>query len=129
MKREILALFGILSLGGTAFAHSHLEKSTPADGSTVAVAPTELALQFAKPARLTMATIQKEGGELQKLTAPESTAAQLNVPLPKLTAGKYTVKLRFAGADGHVMDGALHFSVGAEKAQGKPAPASEHQPN
>jgi methionine-rich copper-binding protein CopC len=129
MKRAILALFGILSLSGTAFAHSHLEKSTPADGSTVAVAPAELALQFSKPARLTMATIQKEGEELQKLTAPDSIAAQLKVPLPKLATGKYTVKLRFAGADGHVMDGELHFSIGAEKAQGNPTPASKQQPD
>jgi methionine-rich copper-binding protein CopC len=103
----------------TAQAHTHLKGSVPAEGSTVNAPPDQISLTFSEAARLTALTIQKEGGEEQKLTSgplPESSA-QVSVAAPKLAPGKYTVNWRVVSADNHIMSGKLHFTVAAGNSQ------------
>ena len=45
---------------GSVQAHAHLEKSTPADGSTLSVAPAALEMTFSEAARLTALSIQSD---------------------------------------------------------------------
>jgi methionine-rich copper-binding protein CopC len=116
-------LFGLVlvMLGVTAGAHAHLQKSSPADNSVIATSPSTLVLNFSEAARLTALSIQKGGESPQKLTPlPAAAAQQISVPLPPLTPGAYSVSWRVVSDDGHVMSGALHFTLAADHAADHP---------
>src|SRR4051794_30679993 len=54
MRHLILtSILGSVLFATAAQAHAHLEKSMPADGSTLGNAPSELMLHFSEAARLT----------------------------------------------------------------------------
>jgi methionine-rich copper-binding protein CopC len=102
----------LVTLAAIAQAHTHLKGAVPAEGSTVMTSPEHIVLKFAAATRLTAATLQKEGGNEQKLgPLPAEPATDLTVPAPKLAPGKYTVKYRTVSSDNHVMSGTLHFTV------------------
>jgi len=102
----------LASLAAVAQAHTHLKDATPAEGSTVKASPESITLTFSEAARLTALTIQKEGGEEQKVAQlPAESAAKITVPAPKLAPGKYIVSWRVVSGDSHIMSGKLHFTV------------------
>ena len=111
---SLLTVLALMTFGVTAHAHAHLQKSSPADNSVIATSPPILELHFSEAARLTAVSIQK-GEEPKKILAPLPTAAaqQLTVPLPPLTPGTYLIYWRVISDDGHVMAGALHFTLSA----------------
>jgi methionine-rich copper-binding protein CopC len=117
---KILSLLSVLALvafGVTANAHAHLQKSSPADNSVVTTSPPNLELNFSEAARLTALSIQKGDEPQQKLKPlPTATAQQISVPLPPLTPGTYLVSWRVVSDDGHMMSGALHFTLAAGRA-------------
>jgi methionine-rich copper-binding protein CopC len=121
---QILSLLSglvLLMLGVTAGAHAHLQTSSPADNSVITASPSGLVLNFSEAARLTALTIQKEGEPPQKLKPLPTTAAQqISVPLPRLTPGIYSVSWRVLSEDGHMMAGALHFTLAADHATDHP---------
>ena len=101
----------LLVLVTVAHAHAHLTAAVPADGS-VGKAPEHIVLTFSEAARLTAMTLQREGEEPRKLTPlPAEMATRLTIPLPKLSPGRYTLSWRVVSDDGHVVPGALHFTV------------------
>jgi copper resistance protein C len=101
----------LLILVATAHAHAHLTAAVPAEGSSGA-APQRIVLSFSEAARITALTLQREGEEPRKLSPlPAETAARITVPVPRLSPGKYTLSWRVVGGDGHVVPGALHFTV------------------
>jgi methionine-rich copper-binding protein CopC len=113
MKRLLAAT---LLLPAAAFAHAHLQKSSPAEGTTLVVAPKSVQLQFSEAAQLTAASVQRDGEAKQELAHPLVAAAkQVDVSLPALPGGHYSLAWRVLSADGHVMAGTLHFSVGAPR--------------
>jgi methionine-rich copper-binding protein CopC len=122
---KILSLLSVLALvafGVTANAHAHLQKSSPADNSVVTTSPPNLELNFSEAARLTALSIQKGDEPQQKLKPlPTATAQQISVPLPPLTPGTYLVSWRVVSDDGHMMSGALHFTLAAGRATDHPA--------
>ncbi len=118
--KRLLIGTALLSLAATAHAHAHLTGSVPADHSS-GKAPERVELSFSEAARITMLTLQRDGEETRKMTPPENTAAKLTIPLPELASGSYTLSWRVVSADGHVMAGALHFTVVAS-----PGPAPGH---
>jgi methionine-rich copper-binding protein CopC len=127
MKALIAVTLLAATLTTPVLAHTHLKSTVPADGSTVATAPAEFVLTFSEPARLTALTIQKDGGAEQKIVAlPASATAAAKVAAPKLGNGRYTLNYRVVGADGHVMNGKVTFTVGAKAAPGTAAPNSDH---
>lgn len=93
-------------------AHAHLEKSTPADGSTVTAAPAAIEMTFSEAARLTALSIQRdqEPGEPIK-DLPTTVDRTQRVALPGLAPGVYTLTWRAVAADGHVSSGAVHFTI------------------
>ena len=116
-------LFGLalVAFTLTANAHAHLQKSNPADGSTITASPSNLVLNFSEAARLTALSIQK--GEEPKhdlKPLPTTAAQQVSIPLPPLTPGTYSVSWRVVSDDGHVMAGALHFTLAADHAADHP---------
>ena len=105
-----------------AFGHAKLVKAEPANGTTVTVAPTKFVLTFGEPAKLTALSLQKDAEPAKKIgPLPTDSAAEISVPAPKLTPGKYVLSWRAVGDDGHVMPGKLSFTVG-------PSPAATSAP-
>lgn len=126
MKRLMTTILLAAALSSPAFAHTKLKASVPADGSTVEAAPTAFTLSFSEPARLTALSVQKDGGAEQKITAlPATASAEASIPAPKLENGHYTLSYRLVGADGHVINGKVGFTVGGKAAPGS-APAQDH---
>src|ERR1700675_1603308 len=122
---KILSLLSGLALvmfGITASAHAHLQKSSPADNSVITASPSDLVLNFSEAARLTALSIQKDSESPQKVKPLPTTAAQqISVPLPPLTPGTYSVNWRVVSDDGHMMSGALHFTLAADRTTDHPA--------
>ena len=115
----VLVIFGV-----TANAHAHLQTSSPADNSVITSTPSNLVLNFSEAARLTALSLQKDNEPKQSMKPlPTAAAHQISVPLPLLTPGLYAVIWRVVADDGHVMSGALHFTLGP----GNPAaPSAQH---
>ena len=125
--RSLLSGLALVTLGVTANAHAHLQKSSPADNSVITTSPSHLVLNFSEAARLTALSIQKDSEPEQKLKPLPTTAAQeISVPLPPLTAGAYAVNWRVVSDDGHIMAGALHFTLASERAADHAADHSAH---
>jgi methionine-rich copper-binding protein CopC len=104
----------LLGAAGAAFAHAHLQKSTPAEGSVLGAAPGTIVLSFSEPARITAFWIQKSGGEKQKIESlPSDWSRQVSVSMPTLAAGSYVASWRVVGQDSHIMPGELHFTITA----------------
>jgi copper transport protein len=121
IARIALAL-ALMSCGALAFAHTHLVKADPANGSTVKVAPTKFVLTFAEPAKLTSMSLQKDAEPAKKVgPLPTAASAEISIPAPQLAAGKYVLTWRAVSDDGHVMPGKLSFTVG-------PSPATTSAP-
>jgi methionine-rich copper-binding protein CopC len=107
---SVLLLMGCTAL---AWAHAHLVKSDPADGSTVTAAPQKFVLTFAEPAKLTALSVQKDAEPAKKVgPLPAALAAEITVPAPELAPGKYVLMWRAVGDDGHIMPGKVIFTVG-----------------
>ena len=111
---RLMLTVACMSLGALAMAHTHLEKSVPADGSSLREAPPKFVLTFAKPARLTALSLQKDAEPARKLTPlPPAASSEISIPAPPLTAGHYTLSWRAMSDDGHVMPGKITFTITA----------------
>ena len=104
--------------GGSVLAHAQLVTSSPASGAVLPESPEELRLVFSEPlegqvtsldlAALDGTPILERAGEVD----PEDPHA-LVVAAPELADGIYTITWRsLSSADGHIIEGFLHFGVG-----------------
>ena len=107
---------GVTALGllwsAATLAHTHLVRSTPADGASLVSSPPEAVLVFAQPVIVATAKIESSEGTKSALTPPEGTHAEIHLKLPPLAPGRYRLSWRAASADGHVMAGQISFAVG-----------------
>src|SRR5215213_428152 len=105
MKLSIaLAAGALLASSALANAHSHLTSAQPAEGSVLNSAPANIVLKFSEATQVTALTLQKEGGEEQKLAPlPPTPAEEVSVATGKLTPGKYVVNWRVVSGDNHIM--------------------------
>jgi methionine-rich copper-binding protein CopC len=93
-------------------AHGKLSGSSPAEGSRLAVAPAAITLRFNEAMQLTAVAIEGARGTKQAIVdLPRTPAAAVQLRSPSLAAGDYTLRWRGIGPDGHVVSGALHFSI------------------
>jgi methionine-rich copper-binding protein CopC len=119
---SLLSGLALVTFAVTVSAHAHLQKSSPADGSVVTTSPSNLVLNFSEAARATALSIQKGDEPKQNLKPLPTTAAQqISIPLPLLTPGSYEVSWRVVSDDGHVMSGALHFTLAPAHTADQPA--------
>ena len=111
-------------LGSVAQAHSHLESSTPKEGSTVSAAPSSIELKFSEAVTVTALSILKGDGKPQPLgPLPKAPTGKISVAPPALEPGKYAVNYRVVSDDNHIMSGTLHFTVSAsQKMDGATSP-------
>ena len=111
-SRPLLAVASLL-LPLLAAAHSTATMTTPANGQTLKIAPTEFMLMFNEAAKIAKVTLQKTGEPTAKDIGPVPADAGQHVviPAPKLGAGEYTLRYRAIGPDGHVVPGAVKFTI------------------
>ena len=110
-----------------AFAHAHLESSTPATGSTVQTSPANVTLVFSEPVGLNSLKLQKAGEKAARdlKPLPQDESVHLMVPLPKLADGDYTLSYVAVSSDQHEAKGTIAFKVSAT-AKHADAPATTH---
>ena len=123
MRRSTLVAATVIFLGGiltprtTAFAHGRLESSTPAAGSTLATAPSELRLKFTEIPELVFTTLRLVGPSGDSVVlgpihySPDSRRAIVAAIRNPLAAGKYTVMWQMAGPDGHPIRDRFVFTL------------------
>ena len=108
-----------LAFPGTALAHAHLRKSEPSANARLASAPRYLRFWFSEAPELSLTTVTllDAGGKAVTLSAPQRDrdgALAVRVEVAGTVApGRYTVRWRTAGADGHPSNGTFAFVVAA----------------
>ncbi|GIL35864.1 copper resistance CopC family protein [Phycicoccus sp. DTK01] len=124
----VLLLLGLAVVTATpAAAHTGLESSTPADGSTLRRSPTTLVLRFADPVvpGTAVGALSGPGGRTS-LRAPTVRGATVRMTLAEpAAAGRYRLTWRVVADDGHPVSGTLRFEVAAPAS---PSPTSDPSP-
>ena len=112
MKKILFAgLIGIWTTG--AMAHSPLDGTTPVNEATVTEMPTEVLMDFKGDIRLTRVAITYADTHSMDIDLGDQTAftQEFTLPMQDMGAGKYVVKWRGLGADGHALNGTFSFTV------------------
>jgi copper transport protein len=124
MRRALAVLaagFFLVLLGpaSPASAHAALVAANPAQGSTVATAPSEVTLTFSESIGAVNDKIRVIGpdGTRADQNRPVVSGATLRIPLrPNLPIGTYLVSYRVISADSHPVPGGFTFNIGAPSA-------------
>jgi copper transport protein len=100
---------------GGAAGHAGLAASIPADGATLATAPSSIELRFTEPVTPVAVRLIAASGTPVTLTAPPVQADAMTLPLPEnLGRGLYTVSFRVISADSHPIGGSIVFAIGEQ---------------
>ncbi|MCC6302526.1 MAG: copper homeostasis periplasmic binding protein CopC [Gammaproteobacteria bacterium] len=99
-----------------ASAHTHLEKSDPADKATLTTAPSSVQLWFSDKVAAEWSKIVVTDGagqrvDQEKVTADEAEPEHIRVDLKPLAPGDYKVDWNVISGDGHRVKGSFSFSV------------------
>ena len=113
MKKLIAGMLMMAPLA--AFAHAHLERSSPANDAKLKTSPDHVVLVFNEAVGLNAVTLQKDGEKSPTALGPlpQEEGVALQVALPKLSRGRYTVRYVVVSSDQHESRGALVFTVQA----------------
>jgi copper transport protein len=107
----------VLAAAGPTFAHTELDGSEPADGSTVPALPTSVTLTFSEPVSTPPDAIRVIGPDGQRVdddhvTHPGDAGARVAVGLAgDAGPGTYLVNWRVVSDDSHPVAGTFTFSV------------------
>ena len=120
MRRFATSLFSLLLVASLALAfpslasaHDVLQKTTPADGTTLATMPSTVSLQLAEPP-LAIGTQVLVKGPSGNVAAGQPTIEGNNVVQavsPTAPGGSYTVTYRVTSDDGHPVAGTFSFQA------------------
>jgi copper transport protein len=106
----------LLGTASSASAHAVLLESEPADGAQVDTAPSTVTLRFSEepePKLAAVRVLDQGGAELETSDAVPIPGNGLEVTLPPLDQGVYTVTWRVVSrVDGHPTAGVFAFGVG-----------------
>ncbi|MCR6483750.1 copper resistance protein CopC [Amycolatopsis sp. OK19-0408] len=119
----LAALTGLLVLAGPASAHTELESSSPAEGASVATAPTQIRLTFGEPVKLPPEPVEVTGRDGSTWKAGPATVDGTVVTVPVTPAGPaqdYTVSWKVVAKDGDNVAGTVHFTLTAAVAAAAP---------
>ena len=126
-RNFLLTILAILPM--SANAHSPLSSSSPQNGESLDIPPTQIVMVFESPAKLikvelTKSKVNQENSLLGGLFSGDdgeyvtlgksflmSSDKRQIVPLPSLGGGEYLLSWRAIGEDGHVIKGELTFKV------------------
>lgn len=109
------AILLTMSISTSAFAHSHLEGSNPADGDIVTEPLNEIVLEFdgqiEQGSFIDVQTTKGQAIELQEIIIGDGTlTGTVAEPLPN---DEYQVNWSIISADGHPLEGEFSFTVNA----------------
>jgi copper transport protein len=110
-----LAFSGV-ALAAPGWAHAELVSSTPANGTRLEAPPRTVQLTFTESVDLVDGGLRLLDGAGGTIATPEPAASGRTVtwPMPStLGRGSYVVTWRVVSSDGHPVDGAFTFGVGA----------------
>jgi len=129
--RLIIVLIGLLAVAlapaSRAFAHAALNGASPADGSVLPSAPSEMTLTFSEPVSPLALRLIGPNGQTTPLDRVQLRDRTLVIAAPAgLSPGTHVISWRVVSADGHPVGGAILFSIGAPSAT---APIAETQPS
>jgi copper transport protein len=139
MKR-LLPLFLLPLLLGSTGAHLGVRSSMPARGDTIRTALDSIAITFTQPVelRFTHITLTNARGDSLPGALRSTGDRSVVLELPQLlNDGAYIIAWRTAGADGHVVQGTIPFTVvgfpafvpDSAKVDMIPVPTAAHDPN
>lgn len=119
----LVALVSVAFLVGaapTAYAHSELVASSPADGAQLATAPTTIELSFNEPVSDVGLQVVARGPDgIVELPTPQVAGTQVITTWPSsASAGEYLVSYRVVSADGHPVDGTLSMTIESDRTAG-----------
>lgn len=118
MTRRVLVLplaAVVLAAPAAATAHTALETVTPAEGARMANPPTAVVARYGEPlAEVVDAAVTVDGTAIAGVRArlAPGDASTVRIPLPaSARSGRFAVTWNVRGADSHVLDGAVAFTV------------------
>lgn len=113
-------------VAGAAVAHTMVRTTSVAEGARLETAPPAITVQFEHPAIVGAVRLTTATGETVPLawTPPRAAAVTMTVPLPRLDPDRYRLAWRVIAQDGHVMAGALNFTISGPAAR----PATSRTP-
>ncbi|TXH79443.1 MAG: copper resistance protein CopC [Thiothrix sp.] len=113
MKRIKGLMATLLLVSSTAFAHTDLKSSLPANNAMLDKAPTQLSLTFGAKVKLVALTlVNSKGGRVPLDFKPaKDMQTSFTQKLPVLAPEMYTVDWVTMGADAHKMKGQFGFMV------------------
>ena len=120
----VLTLLALLLTSGTASAHDVVTGSDPADGATVANAPTRVSVTFDKTPQPGLAALTVVGPDGAHHEQGQATIAGdvVSVPVGPLPAvGEYEIGYRIVSSDGHPVTGSISFTLTTPSPAGTPA--------
>jgi copper transport protein len=121
----IALLFAACAASGSALAHAALNGASPADGSVLSSAPSEMTLSFSEPVSPLALRLIGPDGQAAPLDRVQLRDRTLVIAAPAgLSPGTHVLSWRVVSADGHPVGGAILFSIGAPSAT---APSAEAQ--
>ncbi len=111
----VLAVAGVP--GRVASAHARLTSSSPAANAVLEAPPTQIVLTFDEDVVASTASVRlfDQRGAAQRVgtVASAGDPTSLAAPVSGLGTGPFVVVWQVASADGHLVDGAFAFQVGA----------------
>lgn len=115
MYTVVAAVLLAMSISTSAFAHSHLGGSNPADGDVVTEPLNEIVIEFdgqiEQGSFIDVTTTEGQDVELQEINIGEGTlTGTVADPLPN---DEYQVNWSIISADGHPLEGEFSFTVNA----------------
>ncbi len=119
MRGWIMALVASAALfggGSPACGHAELERATPAVGSTVTTAPTQVVLQFSEPIEAAFSRVEVTDSAGQRVDNGDgrpdpNDRTHMKVTLKPLAPGTYRVNWYALSVDTHRTEGDFTFTV------------------
>jgi copper resistance protein C len=110
----IAACVALLLGAAPAYAHTRLEGSDPADGSSIASAPESISLRFNEDIQADFATLSvvgPDGTQYQKGGVSAANGQISTAVSPLGPAGDYHIGYRVVSDDGHPVTGKVSFTL------------------
>lgn len=121
--RALLAFVAVVLVAAVATpatsvsAHAGLESSSPSANSVLESSPDSIVLDFDEPIDESVSSIELFDQERERIDVGDLTSSGdgsvIAATVPTLDDGLYAVVWRVTSADGHVIDGAFSFQIGA----------------
>lgn len=107
----------------SAFAHTGLKMSSPANGETLDKTVNEISMEFNTDIEpLSTIVIQNQKGESITVTDIKIEQSKMNGKVDSLPNGDYTVGWKIVGRDGHPIESKFTFTVKQTQQETKPSP-------